>query len=285
MAAEVANNQWMKDIPADQRAVDRTKAKKQFFDLYSLLTDECLIYLIPPKPRLQDQIYVTNAGAVLPHLDKTFILSNFKAEARAGEELEAQILLERLGYSCHKPPCHFEGEAELKWLRENIYFGGYGTRTSRKALEWIAKEFDAHIISIEEKDPYLYHLDCSILPLSQDLVLAYTGGIPRAALREIENVATVISINEALAYSGVTNSLRVGYTLYNASCISELPSSNPAYPALKDELAKNQFVEKICRDYGLELVFVNMSEMLKSGALLSCCILHLSYDQVSLCKP
>ena len=285
MAAEVANNQWMKDIPADRRRINITKVKNQFFDLYSLLTDECLVYLLPPKPGLQDQVYTSNAGAVLPHCDRTFIASNFRAEGRAGEETEAITFLEKLGYSCESPPFFFEGEAELKWLRDNIYFGGYGVRTSLKALEWVARKFDAQIISIEEKDPYLYHLDCSIFPLSSDLVLAYTAGIPRAALKEIEKVATIIPISKSQAYGGVTNSLRLGYTLYNDSCLAELPNPHPAFPTLREEQEKNKFLETLCRNYGLELTFVNMSETLKSGALLSCCVLHLAYDRVELCKP
>jgi N-dimethylarginine dimethylaminohydrolase len=285
MAAEVANNQWMKDLSAKDRAVDKVKAKNQFFNLYSLLTDECLCYLIPPQPNLQDQIYMSNAGVVLAHTDKTFIKSNFRAEARTGEEAETAVLLERLGYDCIESPFFFEGEAELKWLRDNIYFGGYGTRSTLKAIEWLSEKFDAHIIPIKEKDPYLYHLDCSILPLGSDLVLAYTGGIPRVALREIEKVATIIPITKAQAYAGVTNSLRLGYTLFNNSCISELPNPNPMFPTVKEEQAKNRFLETLCKNYGLELTFVNMSETLKSGALLSCCILHLTYDQVELCKP
>ena len=48
----------------------------------------------------------------------------------------------------------------------------------------------------------------------------------------------------------------------------------PAEPTLPDLLCD-----------GLELVFVNTSEMLKSGALLSCCILHLNYDPTDLTKP
>jgi N-dimethylarginine dimethylaminohydrolase len=285
MAAGVANNQWMKDLTAEQRSVNSTKAKNQFFDLYSLLTDECLVYLIPPRPSLQDQIYTSNAGAVLPHCDKVFIKSNFRAEARTGEEVEAAALLERLGYECVDSPYYFEGEAELKWLRDNIYIGGHGTRSSLKALEWLSEKFDARIIPVEEKDPYLYHLDCSIFPLSSDLVLAYTAGIPRAALREMERYAAIIPVTKAQAYAGATNSVRLGYTVYNDSCISELPSRHPWFPTLREEQTKNKFLETVCRNYGLELTFVNMSETLKSGALLSCCILHLAYDQVELCKP
>ena len=286
MSAELANNQWMRDIPTNKRHIDLKKAQAQFFELYSLLTDEALVYLIPPKAGLQDQVYATNAGAILPHMKrKTFLLSNWKAEGREGEELEAAILLQKLGFECQHVPYFFEGEAEVKWLRDDVYLGGYGQRTSLKALEWIAEQFHCHIIPIEERDPYLYHLDCSILPLSHDLVVAYTGCISKETVKELKRYATIIPITKAQAYCGVTNSLRVGYTLFNASCISELPSKHPAFPSLQEEQEKNWFLEELCRNYGLELVFVNMSEMLKSGALLSCCILHLGFDSVSLCKP
>jgi len=286
MAAEVANNQWMRDLSGQDRAVNLPKAKKQFFDLYALLTQECLVYLVPPKRGLQDQVYMSNAGVVLPHLSKkTFLLSNFRAQGREGEELEAAGLVTKLGFECMQAPYFFEGEAEFKWLHDNVYVGGYGTRTSIQALDWIAEKFDARIIRVEERDPYLYHLDCSIMPLGKDLVMAYTGGIPREALKELEAEATVIPVTKRLAYAGATNSTRVGFTVFNSSCISELPSKHPAYPSRKDEEAKNRFLATVCANYGLELVFVNLSEMLKSGALLSCCILHLNYDPTDLTKP
>jgi N-dimethylarginine dimethylaminohydrolase len=286
MSTRVPNNQWMRDTPAKQRSVDLKKAHNQFMDLYSLLTADALVYLIPPQPGLQDQVYATNAGTVLPHMGhKTFLLSNWYAKAREGEELEAQQLLEKLGFLCTRVPFFFEGEAELKWLHDDIYLGGYGQRTSLKALQWISETFHCRVIPIEEKDPYLYHLDCSIFPLSGDVVLAYTAGMTKETVKELESVATIIPITKPQAYGGVTNSLRIGYTVYTASCISELPSANPAFPSLKEEREKNRFLEEVCRSYGLELVFVNLSEMLKSGALLSCCVLHLSYDSVGLCKP
>jgi len=286
MSAEVANNQWMHDLSAKERAVDVAKAQAQFFNFYTLLTEECLVYLVPPRRGLQDQVYISNAGAILPHLHKKlFLLSNFRAKGREGEEFEAAFLLRKLGFECQRLPYFFEGEAELKWLRDNIYFAGYGTRSSLQAIEWIASTFDAKIIPVEEKDPYLYHLDCSILPLAKDLVVAYTGGIPKAAIKEIEKYATIIPVTKRLAYAGVTNCVRIGYTLFASSCLTELPSKHPAFPKLQDEQDKDHFLEDVCQDYGLELVLVNLSEMLKSGALLSCCILHLGYDSVDLCKP
>ena len=43
------------------------------------------------------------------------------------------------------------------------------------------------------------------------------------------------------------------------------------------EKAKINTLEKICFNEGLEPVFFNLSEYMKSGAMLSCMMMHLNY--------
>jgi hypothetical protein len=64
----------------------------------------------------------------------------------------------------------------------------------------------------------------------------------------------------------------------NASNILEMKSSDPYYD---EEKHKNRTLEDIAVKYGFELSLFNLSEYFKSGALLSCMVLHLnrkSYD-------
>ena len=37
------------------------------------------------------------------------------------------------------------------------------------------------------------------------------------------------------------------------------------------------YLEKICSNEGMEPIIFNISEFMKSGALLSCCVMHLNY--------
>ena len=59
-----------------------------------------------------------------------------------------------------------------------------------------------------------------------------------------------------------------------ASNISELTRADENYEA---EKAKINTLEKICFNEGLEPVFFNLSEYMKSGAMLSCMMMHLNY--------
>src|SRR5213080_4556534 len=46
-ATSHANNNWMKDLPADQRRPDHRRATVQFLELYRFITAEALVYLLP----------------------------------------------------------------------------------------------------------------------------------------------------------------------------------------------------------------------------------------------
>jgi len=274
----IANNIWMKKLEKKgQIKVDRSKMFLQFLEFYSYIASLAIVYLQPPKKGLQDQVYITNAAVRLPHLPDVFVLSKFKAEGRQGEEQEVKPLLNALGYRTIQCPYFFEGEAELKWIDKNVYIGGYGIRTSLEALKWIAKNFDAVIIPLKEQDEFLYHLDCHVFPITNDHVLVYTGDKPDTSIKAIEKYANVIPVNKACAYAGITNSVRVGTIVFNATNINELKRDDEDFAKEKE---KNETLEKICRELGLELVFFNMSEFLKSGALLSCCVLHVVHDKI-----
>lgn len=277
MSANIPNNKWMKKLSPKERIVDTDKAMAQFYQMYSLFSQEVLVYLLPPKDGLQDQVYITNAGVVLPHLDKTIILSNFKAKGRPGEEKELKEFVSKMGYKTMACPFNFEGEAELKWVKDNIYIGGYGgaeKRTNILSLVWIEKNFDTKIIKVEETDPLTYHLDCSVFPINSSKIICNSDLIKGDILKQIEKIAEVIPITKKEAQYGLTNSLRIGSIIYNASDIKDLKLDDEDYEFQKQ---KNEKLEKICRDVGLELIFINLSEFNKSGAALSCCILHLTY--------
>ncbi|MEM2260857.1 MAG: arginine deiminase-related protein [Ignisphaera sp.] len=278
IAARIPNNKWMEKIPPEKREINRELAMKQFFDVYSVMSQYAFVWLIPPKPRLQDQVYVSNAACALPHLKKTIILAKFKAEGRPGEEDAIAPLLHELGWEIYYSPYYFEGEADLKWVRDNLYIGGYAIRTEKKALEWLEQEFDCKILPVEKRDPYLYHLDCSVFPLSEDYVLV-NEKIPKDNMQRIKKEVEVIEVSEQDCYAGITNSVRLGYTVFNSNNASAYPPDSIDY---KVEIQKNQHLEEICRRFGLALYYFDLSEFLKSGALLSCMVLHLTYDRIKL---
>jgi len=77
---------------------------------------------------------------------------------------------------------------------------------------------------------------------------------------------------------GITNSVRMGNAILCASNIVELKRTDENYDHEKNKIAT---LEKICAHEGMEPVIFNLSEYMKSGAMLSCMVMHLNYvDQV-----
>ena len=265
----IRNNAWMKDMNDEEIALDKDKFMGQWYNLYSMVTANALVYLLPPKKGLQDQTYV-NSFAYLPHLKdrNVIILSNFKGAGRAGEEVVAGKFLKQLGYEIYKPNTFFEGFPELKWSgKDNVYYCGYGQRSDKKTYEWLAMEFDINPILLHEQDPYLYHLDCNIFVLNKDNVMMNVEGFSKREIKEVEKIATIHPISTDSAYMGALNSLRIDNFLFNASSLEYMKTTDKYY---RDEIKKNKEIEVIAQKVGLELIYMDMSEAWKSGALLSC---------------
>src|SRR6185503_4698948 len=177
-ATGVANNPWMTDMKDDKRNPDFTRAAVQFLAVYQNISAEGLVYLLPTPQGadLQDLLYTANLGIVLSHLpDKnTVVISNYTSPPRMAETPVGVKFFQDMGYDVHVAPGKFEGEAELKHLYDNIYIGGYGIRSERATYEWMEEKFDMRIIKVKETEPYLYHLDCSIFPITRENTLIGT---------------------------------------------------------------------------------------------------------------
>ncbi|WAL63849.1 arginine deiminase-related protein [Amycolatopsis cynarae] len=279
---DVANNAWMQELPDQDRAPERKKAMVQFLELYRYLAGGALVYVLP-TPRiegLQDLVFTANLGIVLEHLDKkdVVVLSNFTSEPRRGETEVGLRFFEQANYRTYVPPAKFEGEAELKHLYDNVYVGGYGLRSEAETYEWMRRRFDMTIVPLELTDPYLYHLDCTVFPLTREETLVCTEMYDRAEVKELERYTDIIDVSPDLCLSGICNSVRLHNTLVNASHVHELKAGTEDY---QSEVAKNRRLEDIAASHAFEVTLINLSEYLKGGALLSCMVLHLnrhSYD-------
>jgi N-dimethylarginine dimethylaminohydrolase len=93
-------------------------------------------------------------------------------------------------------------------------------------------------------------------------------------ISDIEKYTEIIDVSEDDALGGITNSVRFGNLILCASNISELSKTDEDYAY---EKAKINSLEAICAKEGMEPVFFNLSEYMKSGALLSCMVMHLNY--------
>ena len=269
------NNIWMQELSDEELAVNKPKAYKQFMDLYSFMAGNSLTYLLPSEGNYQDQVYVANLGIYLPHItnENHILLSNFTSDPRKGEELVGEKFFTQMGYKTAISPYKWEGEADLKYLYDNVYIGGYGIRSNIKTYEWMEKNYDMNIIKVAMTDEYLYHLDCSIFALNPEQTLVATELFDPAELAEIEKYTEIIDVDTDDALGGMTNSVRMGNMILCASNISELKKSHEYYEGEKHKI---ESLEKICSDAGMEPVIFNLSEYMKSGAMLSCMVMHLN---------
>lgn len=275
-STEVANNIWMEELEEDNREPNLQQAMTQFLDLYRFLASEGLVYVLPTPTveGLQDLVFTANLGVVLAHLDPApVVISNFTSEPRRGEPGVGMPFFTSMGYPVHFSPHRFEGEADLKHLHSNVYVGGYGLRSEREAFEWMEQEFDMKIIKVRETDPYLYHLDCSIFPLTKEDTLVCTQLLEPDEVAALERHTNVIDVSVDDAYQGICNSVRLNNIILNSSRIHELPRDSDDY---KLERHKNRTLEDIATDYAFEVNYFNLSEYEKGGALLSCMVMHLN---------
>jgi len=269
------NNIWMQELSDEELQINRPKAYKQFMDLYNFMSGQSLVYLLPAEGNFQDQVYVANLGLQLPHIENEnhILLSNFTSDPRKGEELVGEKFFQQMGYKTHISPFKWEGEADIKHLYDNVYVGGYGIRSNIKTYEWMEENFDMNIIKVAMVDEYLYHLDCSIFPLNHDKTLVCTELYDPEEIKQIEQHTEIIDVDVDDALFGMTNSVRLGNMILCASNISELKKSDELYEGEKHKI---ESLEKICANEGMEPVIFNLSEYMKSGAMLSCMVMHLN---------
>jgi len=276
-ATGAANNPWMKDLSNDKRQPDYKRAAVQFLQVYQNISAEGLVYLLP-TPRgadLQDLLYTANLGIVLEHLpDKnTAVISNFTSKPRRGETAVGVEFFQDMGYEVHVAPSKFEGEAELKHLYDNVYIGGYGIRSEIETYNWMEEKFNMRIIKVRETEPYLYHLDCSIFPITKENTLVGTELFTRKELAEMGKFTNIIPVTVDECFSGICNSVRLPNQVLNSSHIHDLKAGTQDY---KYEIQKNRKLEDIVGELALEVSYFNLSEFHKSGALLSCMVMHLN---------
>jgi N-dimethylarginine dimethylaminohydrolase len=230
---------------------------------------------VPGDCGLQDLVFTANIGLVLEHLPArdTVVISNYKSEPRIGETEVGVKFFQSMGYKTIVPTTKFEGEAELKHLHGNVYVGGYGLRSDRETYTQLEEQFGMKVIKVREHDPYLYHLDCTVFPLTDEKTIVCTEMFDRKEISEIERHTEVIDITRKEALPGLCNSVRLGNLILNGSNIHELARGSEAY---KLELQKTRKLEDVATENGFEVALFNLSEYQKSGAALSCMVMHLN---------
>jgi N-dimethylarginine dimethylaminohydrolase len=182
-----------------------------------------------------------------------------------------------MNFDVASPPPEFageavflEGEADLKHVRDNIYIGGFGMRTSLNALRWASETFAMQILPFRVDDPHLYHLDGNVFRITEQSVLVCTATADPASIKEIERHCEIVDVSLEHARAGITNNVLVAREVLCDSDIHELSRDNELYALEKTKIEQ---LERICARFERSCSVFCMSEFYKSGALLSCLVL------------
>ena len=98
---------------------------------------------------------------MLPHKPEIAVVSKFTSPPRRGEDAVGARMFDAMGFDVRLSPYRWEGEADLEHVRDSLYVGGYGQRSTREAFDWMTGSFGMDIVEVRLPDPRLYHLDCS----------------------------------------------------------------------------------------------------------------------------
>ena len=269
------NNVWMTKMSEEELDENYDKARGQWMQLYGWLTSpESMVLTLPAGEDFPDAVYCANVGIVLCHLDKPVaIASNYKSPPRKGEYKVFESYMKDWHYEVHRPKTTWEGEADLKHVKDNIYVGGYGIRTDKASFDWMEREFDMQIIKVHMTDDKLYHFDCEFFPLTPEVSMVCTEVMEKEEVKQIEKVCEIRDIPLRMAHAGATNCVRLVNTLFCASSRLQYKEGTKMWD---EEFDKEHMLQKIAVESGMSLVPIDLSEFEKSGAALSCLVLHVN---------
>lgn len=159
-------NKWM-DTKVQ---VDLGRAQAQWDALHQLYLDlGAQVEVFEPSPGWPDSVFT---GDSIFLYGKKAIASRFRYAERSGEVAPQVQRFEERGYTVHELPegVFFEGNGEAVYWNGKI-IAGYGVRSDRAALDFMAKTLGVEVIPLHVRAPH-FHVDTIICPLS-DTTLAY----------------------------------------------------------------------------------------------------------------
>lgn len=245
--------------------IDPERAKRQWFALVNLLVNAGVtVYFAKPQINLPDMVFSANAGSFIGNI---FLPSQFLYRSRQGETEFYTETLEKLGYGIY--PTYpeiapFEGQGDTQSVADRTWIG-YGFRTSREAARRIVtlfKKRGERIHYLDLVDPYFYHLDTCLRVVRDkkgDWILYYPQAFSPKSRKRLESVypsgqRIAVTRREALEFScnciDLPNRCLVGHKF---SCRLKKAISQRGYH---------------CRE-------TDMSEFLRSGGSVHCCLLEL----------
>lgn len=238
---------------------DDSETYSRWQDLYSNIAAGSLVHLVPSKGEIENQMYTRDLGIALAHTDDSiYVTSNLKDKNRK-LALEPMVnLVTNLGFEVKKPKWGFAGEADLLYLRNNIYIGGHGNLSDIRTFNFLKKNYKMEVVGVELNDKENYpYLTSLMYPISMDTVMTCTELLSEFDVKQIEHVANIVDVDKELMSADIAHLIRNYASIIIPSNISELSSFDDEYFVEKRKIDK---IVEICEKYAFEPLIFNFGE-------------------------
>ena len=232
------------------------KSHAELTKLYQKLGVET--FEIEPEDGLPDMVYTANFGFVT---GKMFIKANFKYEQRRREaDLAASFFENNFDLETVELPkgIFYEGEGDHLLIGDQ-HFMGYGKRSDFAAKAELENILDHEVIALELVNPFFYHLDTALGPLSPTCAIINPVSFTTEGMKVLkQKFEDIILLNKADQQVMAANLMTIGKNVVIGKGISA---------ELKSELDKRGYTPHE----------VDMSEFLKGGGSIKCLslVLHI----------
>lgn len=237
--------------------IDGELAIKQWEHLYDQLNQLGVeVELLNPVEGIPDLCFVGDAGMAY---NGKFIPSNFRHKERQSEIVHYVDWMKCHDYKIFEieENISFEGLGDVVQY-DNVYFIGYGGRSSQGACKYTSEVFEELQLlgELQLADSRFFHNSHAIALLSNTIGMYYPSAFTEESIRQIqENLSVCLEIDEQDACDFVCNNIVVNKNILVDSCSKKL------------ELQLN--------DLGFNVIKLPMSEFKKTGASLRCLVLTL----------
>lgn len=172
--------------------VDHGKARMQWQALCAALQKSgCEVETLEPARGLEDMVFAANQVFVgyKEGVGKFIVPSHMVYASRQREVPFYVDWYRQRGYrvvDLDLGEDHLEGHGDLLWHPDGSrIYAGYGFRTTRGGVDKFSDQMSkmgVPVVPLQLVDPYCYHLDTCLNPLSQEAVLIYPGAYSSDAL-------------------------------------------------------------------------------------------------------
>ena len=250
-------NPWM----STQRPADAAAAQRQWRGLHdALVVAGAEIAEATPIDGLPDMVFTANAALIF---GKRAVVAHFKHRERQGEEQHFRRWLAAEGFEVLDPPpdCSFEGAGDALFCGDTLY-AGYRMRSDARGHQHIGELLGVRVLPLELVNPYYYHLDTCLCPLSSSEAVYFPAAFDDYGRQVLEaNVDTLIAVDQDEAQSFACNAVVAGRTVI----------TNEGCPRLHEQL----------RAAGYLPVATPLGEFVKAGGSAKCLTLRLDGEDAA----